>query len=172
MIPLDPRIPPATSPNFLVRLYDLFKELIKEINLSVKTNADTTISGVLTVDGIKPSATSDTLSTYDENTWTPTVSGITFGGTPTTSYQYTQIGRMVFVNIMLTDTTSITVTAGATITPPVAVPTACGVSGVILNASNVAQRSDVVVAGGNFTILSAVSTTSGQRLKLSIFYYG
>lgn len=37
MIPLDPRIPQKDSPNFLIRLYELFRDYAKEINAILKT---------------------------------------------------------------------------------------------------------------------------------------
>jgi hypothetical protein len=57
--------------------------------------------------------TSELLSDYEEGTFTPTANNFTVVGTPTYTGRYTKIGRVVFINIQATSTTSISSTVGS-----------------------------------------------------------
>jgi len=66
-----------------------------------------TVNGVTNfAHGIKL-AGGDTLTVYDEGTWTPTAAGFTnVGGTPTYAGYYTRVGKLIHVLISITPVTS------------------------------------------------------------------
>lgn len=60
----------------------------------------------------------NTLDDYEEGTWTPTTSDITFSGTDTSVCTYTKVGRNVTVTAVFSATTSVTIANNAYFTLP------------------------------------------------------
>jgi hypothetical protein len=110
-------------------------------NLVVRTNNDGTFTierqsgeDLITIDaagvvsaptGMKFGAGGDTLSTYDEGTWTPTLTSVGGSGI-TTSGVYTRIGRLVHASVYITGT-GLTMTNRAS---SATLPTSVGVMSV------------------------------------------
>lgn len=124
-----------------------------------------------------PSADPNTLDDYEEGTWTPTV---TSGSGSITSYtltgaNYTKIGRVVSVNVVLTITNAGTGAGALTITLPFTNGTvvACGVGRE--NALTGHQLQASVPAGsanmGVFNYANATAIATNAQIRVSMTYF-
>ena len=116
-----------------------------------------TVDGIVTVTGGQivfpaaavPSANANTLDDYQEGTWTPTVANMTEVGAATYSGGYTQIGDMVFFEIMIIPGTSTAATAGSTTITLPSTPGAVAV-GSCADAAIVSLGNGVIYTDGKF----------------------
>lgn len=119
------------------------------------------------------SASSDanTLDDYEEGSWTPTISGITFTGTNSSTYMYTKVGRLVTIHITLTAATSVAIAANATISMPFSVHAYGAGTGMLVNINNAAQNSLFAATTTGGVIYTGFTTGAGQYVVLSCSYY-
>jgi hypothetical protein len=108
----------------------------------------------------------NTLDDYDENTWTPTLSGFTFVGTNTSTYAYTKIGRLVVINILVSGVTSVSIASGATITLPFTQTSYA--SGAFVNATG-AQSVPAVINSNVIRAISAGPAEANYFFSASYF---
>lgn len=115
--------------------------------------------------------TSETLTWYEEGTWTPTSTTLTFGGSPTYTGHYVRIGRLVNINLRIQDS-SIT-SSGAYISNGFPF-----VSASIMTTAPVANVSNNVLLGSGFITVSGGNTiiylpnfTSLTDVSFSGFYF-
>ena len=84
MIPFDPNIPRVDSPNFLIRLYDLFKQIIKEVNslitYSVQKDSDGKVSIEYSNTTDPINGLGDALSVLNTDTTAGSITSIVFRG--------------------------------------------------------------------------------------------
>lgn len=141
------------------------------------TGGITATTTVAPAQGVKFPATQyassdvNTLDDYEEGTWTPTTSGITFNGTNTSTYNYTKIGRVVFINIGLSAVTSVAVASNATISaPPFALAGGAGeAAGRAVSITSGALYSFVAYGDGTITFKEVPGSTH-NGITLSYHY--
>ena len=115
------------------------------------------------------SSNANTLDDYEEGIWTPNQgSGLTVVGTFSSSGNYTKIGRMVYVSLVVAGSTSIAFSAGATICTnlPFSAITTPQQPGVAINS---ATSAGIIALAANSTVFtpSGMAATSGVNFNFA-----
>jgi hypothetical protein len=140
-------------------------------NISVGAAAPTTSGAGITFPAAQSaSSNANTLDDYEEGTWTPTTTGITWVGTNTSAYNYTKVGSVVTVVCLLGGAPSVSIANGATITLPFAqLGTANSVSAVITSAYT-AEGTPCAIYNNLVHVQSAGSVTVQPTRNLAFSY--
>lgn len=115
--------------------------------------------------------TTQLLAYYEEGTWTPTVTTLTFVGSPTYSGYYVRTGRLVYVTLRI-QATSITSASAVISTGFPFVSAAILTTCPVVNSSNNASLGGglMTVSGGN-TIIYLPSFSALADVTFSGFYF-
>lgn len=113
-----------------------------------------------------PSADPNTLDDYEEGTWTPTLSGITFVGTQSNEYNYIKVGRLVHVSIYLSAATSVTIGNFSTITLPFNNTGTTTATGRVVSA-NTGNACDFVVLNNQITFINGAAASAAFTLSFT-----